>query len=256
MNPPPAQKMLYNRHLLCKAARLGAKHSLHPDRSAQRWRGALRSHRPMSVLASANRIELGAGGLAEISKSEASGSERDRAVNSTGVLTRETESFSAKSWAPRRTFKVSYRPREISPKTERCGWSTTLTQILCIKAANAKRREAVLSAFPVNSRAAFVRRSSVSSPRGTLFVTTSLFAKAVSRCADESCQFRVPLGGFQIETGSNTVVRLLTHRRVLPTGRASGRRGCRRHARTSPDRRAGGQSRSAVTYFASSYWAN
>jgi hypothetical protein len=101
----------------------------------------------------------------------------------------------------------------------------------------------------------FLDTGSISSPRETLFVTTSLFTKAVSRWGDESWQFRVPLGGFQVETGSNTVVRLLTHRRVQPTGRAAGGSGCCRHAGTSPDRRALGQPRAAIAHMASLFLA-
>jgi hypothetical protein len=176
------------------------------------------------------------------------GSESDRAVNSTGVLTREKESFSAKSRAPRRTFKVAFLPREISPKTERAGGQASLPQILATKAENAKRREEILSAFSGNFWAAFARGKPGSSPRGTLFVTTSLFAKAVNCCGGESWQFRVPLGGFQVGTGSNSWVRLLSHRRWLPTERAAVRRGCCRYAEASPERSAKGQPRAAVAH--------
>jgi hypothetical protein len=97
------------------------------------------------------------------------GSERDRVVNCTGVLTREKESFSAKSRALRETFKVPFLPRAISPKTETTGGQASLPQILAAKAENAKRREGILSAISGNSRAAFACGNPVSSPIETLF---------------------------------------------------------------------------------------
>ena len=74
-------------------------------------------------------------------RADGPGPERDRAGNSTGVVTGERESFSPDSRAARGTSKVSFRPRATSLGTESADPPADLPQILAKKAENAKRRE-------------------------------------------------------------------------------------------------------------------
>ena len=133
-----------------------------------------------------------------------SGCERDRAGNSTGVLTRDSESFAADSRGSRGTVMVSLEPQTNSPETESAGFCAECTEVLAGKAENAKRREKHLSAFPGNSKAALVRCRSESSPRGTLLVTILSLLKSTSPYNRDTCGFSVPLGSFRVGTVTNT----------------------------------------------------
>jgi hypothetical protein len=55
-----------------------------------------------------------------------------------------------------------------------------------------------------NSCGSLLDAKSDNSPRGTLFVTILSFANAVSACSNECCRVRVPLGGFQVGTVTNS----------------------------------------------------